>query len=247
MGGKTQTDYTRQMHQWSKKRLEQLKSENLCGYILKRSSPSCGMEKVRVYNEKGMPHKNGVGLYAQALKNKYPNMPIEEEGRLNDPVLLENFIERVFAYYRLKNLINSIPSAKEIIDFHTSYKLILMAHSPVNYKRLGQLTANLGKAPSTDFLNDYVSLFMKTLKFKATAKKHTNVLLHVMGYFKKHLDKDDKKECLEIIEQYRLGYVPLIVPITLLKHHLRRNPEKWLVKQVYFNPYPEELMLRNKI
>jgi uncharacterized protein YbgA (DUF1722 family)/uncharacterized protein YbbK (DUF523 family) len=245
--GKTQKDYTEQMQKWAENRLNQLKSENLCGYILKRSSPSCGMERVRVYNPKGIPEKNGVGIYAQALKNKFPNMPIEEEGRLNDAVLLENFIERVFAYYRLKNLIKSNPSAKEVIDFHTSYKLILMAHSPVNYKRLGQYIASIDKIPSAEFLNNYVSLFMKTLSFKATLKKHSNVLLHVMGYFKNYLDKDDKQECLDIIEKYRLGYVPLIVPITILKHHLRRNPLDWLVNQNYFNPYPEELMLRNKI
>ncbi|HHH53923.1 MAG TPA: DUF1722 domain-containing protein, partial [Bacteroidetes bacterium] len=173
--------------------------------------------------------------------------PIEEEGRLNDPVLLENFIERVFAYYRLKTLLKQNPSAKEIIDFHTSYKLILMAHSPVNYKRTGQLISKVGKSLNADFLNEYISLFMKTLSFKATPKKHTNVLLHIMGYFKKSLEKEDKQECLNLIEQYRLGYVPIIVPITLLKHHLRRHPEKWLLQQVYFNPYPEELMLRNKI
>lgn len=247
VGGKSGQDYTEQMKTWAKQRLQELQSAGLCGYILKRSSPSCGMERVRVYNETGMPERNGVGVYAQMLMEAYPLLPVEEEGRLNDPLLLENFIERLFAYYRLRELISNHPSAGDLVQFHTAHKLVLLAHSPVNFKRLGQLVARAGKEPMDSLLTEYTELFMKALRFKATPRKHANVLYHVIGYFKKYLDEGDKAECLEVIERYRLGYVPLVVPLTLIKHHLRRHPVEWLEQQIYFNPYPEELMLRNKV
>ncbi|GAB4330277.1 MAG: DUF523 and DUF1722 domain-containing protein [Calditrichia bacterium] len=248
-GGKSQTDYTEQMENWSRKRLEELAALNFHGYILKRSSPSCGMERVRVYEPSGIPSKNGVGLYARRLMERFPLLPVEEEGRLNDPVLLENFIERIFAFYRLRNLLQNKPTPGGLVEFHTIHKLTLLAHSPVNYRRLGKLAAAAGQRETafSALLAEYSELFMHALTLRATRKKHANVLYHVLGYFKKQLDEGDRAECVEAIESYRNGYVPLIVPMTLLKHHLRRHPVEWLEKQTYFNPYPAELMLRNRI
>lgn len=247
IGGKSGHDYTEQMQKWARKRLDELQREGLSGYILKRSSPSCGMERVRVYSENGIPARNGVGVFADLLMNANPLLPVEEEGRLNDPILLENFIERIFAYQRLQSLLTEKPSPGNLVRFHTVNKLTLMAHSPANYRRLGQLTARAGQGNFAELLDQYAALFMETLRRKATPKKHANVLFHILGYFKKDLNPGDKQECVESIENYRNGYLPLIVPLTLIKHHLRRQPIDWLNQQVYFNPYPAELMLRNKI
>lgn len=247
VGGKSKQDFTEQMQSWAQERLAQLSSEHLHGYILKRSSPSCGMERVRVYDTNSVPQKNGVGIYARMLMERYPLLPVEEEGRLNDSILLENFIERIFAYYRLQDFLKNQPTKGKLVNFHTAYKLTLMAHSPTNAVKLGRLVARMTEKEFDTMLLEYAELFMHTLRRKATPKKHANVLQHVLGYFKKLLDSDDRAECLQLIEQYRLGYVPLIVPLTLLKHHLRRHPIAWLQNQVYFNPYPEELMLRNRV
>ncbi len=246
-GSKSNTDYTNEMKAWSTDRLAQLEAENLCGYILKRSSPSCGIERVRIYDHNGMPQRNGVGIYARMLMEKFPLLPVEEEGRLNDPILLENFIERIFAYHRLQQLLQEDPTPNNLVVFHTRHKLALMAHNLVNYRQLGKLVAFAGSVEINALLMQYAELFMKTLRRKATPKQHANVLFHILGYFKKKLDVADKEECVQSIEDYRQGYVPLVVPLTLLKHHLRRHPVAWLMEQVYFNPYPAELMLRNKI
>lgn len=247
IGGRSGNDYTEKMISWSRKKLEHLRQFDLCGYILKKDSPSCGMERVRIYNESGMPDRKGIGVYAEMLMKTFPLLPVEEEGRLNDPVLLENFIERIFAYQRLRENLLSKPSPSGLVKFHTAHKLTLMAHSPVNLKTLGQIVAKAGKENLKKLIDEYSHLFMMTLNIKATPKKHANVLMHLMGYLKNSLNKDDKEECLDLIEQYRLGYVPLVVPLTLIKHHLRKNEVDWLNEQVYLNPYPEELMLRNRI
>ncbi|RMI09574.1 MAG: DUF1722 domain-containing protein [Calditrichaeota bacterium] len=247
IGGKTGQDFTEQMFAWAKQRLTQLQAAGLCGYIVKRSSPSCGMERVRVYGKSGIPERNGVGLYTDLLLKTYPLLPVEEEGRLNDPVLLENFIERVFAYHRLQQFLQAKPGVRDLMQFHTRHKLTLMAHSPTNAIRLGRIVARTRPDNFDEMLEEYITLFMHTLRRKATPQKHANVMYHIMGYFKKQLDTNDKQECVEAIENYRTGYLPLVVPLTLLKHHLRRHPVDWLTQQVYFNPYPAELMLRNKI
>jgi len=247
IGHKSGTDYTDAMKKYAENRLYELENLNLHGYILKKDSPSCGMQRVRVYGAEGIPVRSGSGIFANALLKKFPLLPVEEEGRLNDFPLRENFIERVFAHHRLVRFLNSGPRPKDLVRFHTSHKLTLMSHNLKDYKEMGQLVAQAGKSGFTGRLSRYSTIFMQALKTKATRKKHVNILYHIMGYFKKSLDAEDKKELIDTINQYHLGYIPLIVPVTLIKHHLRRHPVEWINKQIYLNPYPGELMLRNFI
>lgn len=218
----------------------------ISGYILKSKSPSCGMERVKLYRN-GTPSKQGVGLYARELMRAQPLLPVEEEGRLGDPVLRENFIERVFAFRRWQELAASGLTAARLVEFHAAHKLTLMAHSPAHYRSLGRLVANAGTRPIGELAEEYIQGFMTALKHRATRKRHANVLMHLMGYLKKQLDGADKAELLDLIEAYRLGQLPLIVPVTLLKHHFRRHPDAYVAQQTYLNPHPPELMLRNGI
>lgn len=236
-------DITEPLTDFSRKMAHELAGA-ISGYILKSKSPSCGMERVKLYCN-GVPSKQGVGLYARELMREQPLLPVEEEGRLGDPVLRENFIERVFAYRRWQELAASGLSAEKLVAFHTAHKLALMAHSPEHYRLLGRLVAEAGSRPLDVLAEEYIRGFMETLKQRATRKRHANVLMHLMGYLKKQLDSADKAELLGLIEAYRLGQVPLIVPITLLKHHFRRFPDPYIATQVYLNPHPPELMLRN--
>jgi uncharacterized protein YbgA (DUF1722 family) len=205
------------------------------------------MERVRIYNEKGIPEKNGSGLFAARLMEAHPNLPIEEEGRLMDPVLRENFIERVFVYYRWQKLLRTGLTVKDLMEFHASHKFNLLAHNESIYRELGPLVAQATPKNLETIAEQYINMLMKGMKKPATRKRHTNVLMHVMGFLKNALSSDDKQELLDILEQYRLGRVPLIVPITLLRHHLRREPHPYIEKQYYMKPYPEELMLRNSL
>jgi uncharacterized protein YbgA (DUF1722 family)/uncharacterized protein YbbK (DUF523 family) len=245
---KSGRDLTDQMNQYATRRLEELAHSGLHGYVLKKDSPSCGMERVRVYHQaSGGAARVGIGLYAAALTARFPSLPVEEEGRLNDPVLRENFIERVFAYFRLQLFLEQKPSGSDLVEFHTASKMALLAHSPRHYQELGRLVAAAGRTPNPELLDNYARLFMEGLKVKATRRKHSNVLGHLMGYLKKALDPADKAELLETIDGYREGQVPLVVPLTLLKHHFRRHPSDWVNRQTYLNPYPAELMLRNHV
>ncbi len=238
---------TETMKAYASKRLDELAGIGLHGYILKKDSPSCGMERVRVHQAvSGRPARVGTGLFAAALMSRFPSLPVEEEGRLNDPILRENFIERVFAFYRLLQFLNSDPKAKDLVAFHSRTKMALLAHSPQHYKQLGQLVGSSGKA-LTESLQAYGSLFMGALQVKATRRKHANVLQHLAGYLKRALDADDRAEMAAGIEDYRQALVPLVVPLTLLKHHFRRHPIDWVLNQTYLNPYPAELMLRNHV
>jgi uncharacterized protein YbgA (DUF1722 family)/uncharacterized protein YbbK (DUF523 family) len=244
---KSQSDHTETMQQFAHDRLAQLADLGLHGYILKKDSPSCGMMRVRVYNKGGAAQRSGQGLFARALMERFPLLPIEEEGRLHDMPLRENFIERVFAYYRWCNFVASNPSRKEVVQFHTQNKLTLLTHSRSHYQALGQLVARSGDLPVDDLLREYGHQFMAGLKIKTTRKKHANVLFHLQGHLKKHLDAADKAELVTCIEDYRQGLVPLVVPLTLLQHHFRRHPAPWVSEQTYLNPYPAELMLRNYV
>jgi uncharacterized protein YbgA (DUF1722 family)/uncharacterized protein YbbK (DUF523 family) len=224
------------------------KHPEISGYIFKSRSPSCGLERVKLYAEDGRHvGKLGVGVYARAFTAMRPFLPVEEEGRLNDPVLRENFVERVFAFRRWQELVKGGLSPAGLVDFHTRHKLSVMAHGDVYYRRLGRLVADAGRRPMDELAAEYVGGFMEAMSQRATRKRHTNVLMHLMGYLKRHLDRDDKAELLEIVERYRIGQVPLIVPITLLKHHFRRFPDPYVARQVYLDPHPRELMLRNSL
>lgn len=240
-------DWTERMNRYSRARVSELSKSPLHGFILKKNSPSCGMERVNIYGKKGMLRKDGRGLFATELMQKLPLLPVEEEGRLRDPHLRENFFERVFAYYRLQQFLSNSPTPADLVEFHTRHKLTVMSHHQTKYRELGRLVAEAGTADFPQLLEEYRVRFMEGLKIKATPGNHVNVLHHAMGYFSNELTGDDRKELIEYIEQYRSGLVPLVVPITLVKHYLRRYPTGWLVKQVYFNPYPHELKLRNLI
>ncbi len=220
---------------------------DISGFIFKRKSPSCGMERVKVYPETGSLPKPGTGLFAKEIMKGQPLLPVEEEGRLGDPMLRENFIERVFAYKRWQDLLFSGLTPGGLLDFHTEHKLILMSHGEVRYRALGRLVAQLNSRPLSELANEYIQGFMEHLRQQATRKRHTDVLQHLMGYLKRHLEGDDKAEILEVLDAYRLGRVPLIVPVTLLKHHFRRYPDPYIQRQLYLNPHPKELMLRNSI
>jgi uncharacterized protein YbgA (DUF1722 family)/uncharacterized protein YbbK (DUF523 family) len=220
---------------------------DLSGYILKSRSPSCGMERVKVYAASGQPGRPGSGLYARALMEALPLLPVEEEGRLGDPVLRENFVERVFAYRRWQDLEALGVTRARLVAFHTVHKLTLMAHGEERYRALGRLVGEPGRRSVQALADEYIEGFMAALKYRATRRRHSNVLMHLMGYLKRHLDSGDKAELLEVIDAYRRGLLPLVVPVTLLKHHFRRHPDPYVDKQVYLSPHPDELMLRNAL
>jgi uncharacterized protein YbgA (DUF1722 family) len=242
------------MKAWAKGRLEELAAMDLCGFVAKKDSPSSGLFRVKVYNEHGMAQRNGTGIFPRELMNRFPLLPVEEEGRLNDMPLRENFIERVFAFYRWTEMLDEYRTgspqrtASPLVRFHTAHKLTLMAHSPKHYNEMGRLVANAGKQDWDELTTEYGAMFMEGLGVMGTPGKHANVLQHLMGFLKDALTKEDKAELLGLIEDYRTGLVPLIVPLTLLQHHLRRHPvPDWVHQQVYLNPYPKELMLRNHV
>jgi len=244
---KSGIDHTRTMQQWSAGKLDQLAKEDLCGYIFKKDSPSSGLHRVKVYNQKGQPMKKGRGLFAAAFTKRFPRIPVEDEGRLNDPVLRENFIERVFAMKRWRDLLEKRHSMGELVDFHTREKLFVMAHSQKHYREMGRLVANGKKLTLKELYNRYEELFFQALDLKGTARKNTNVLMHILGYFKKQLSADEKQEVLELIDNYRNGHLPLIVPITLMNHFVRKYSQPYLSIQTYMNPHPVELQLRNHV
>ena len=245
--GKTRGDQTDGMQHWTKGRLDQLVRMDLCGYILKSDSPSCGMERVRVYGESGVASKTGVGVFARALMDRFPLLPVEEEGRLHDLSLRENFVERVFCYRRWRDLTAGGLTRGKLVAFHTVHKLLLMAHSPKHYTELGRLVADAKTLVPRELESRYGALFMAGLKVKATAKKHVNVLQHILGYLKRDLGPADKAELLAVIGDYHRELVPLVVPLTLLKHHLTRVGVPYVQEQVYLTPHPKELMLRNHV
>jgi uncharacterized protein YbgA (DUF1722 family) len=235
------------MRRWAERRARRLEREELCGYVLKKDSPSCGMERVRLYPEAGPATREGRGLFAEALIAAAPLLPVEEEGRLNDPVLRENWIERVFAYRRLRSLFGGRWSQGDLVAFHTAHKLQLMAHAPQDYAALGRLVAE-GRRHAREALRErYERGFMGALAKRATPRRHVNAMHHMLGHFRAQLDAADKRELLALIEDYRQGLVPLVVPLTLVRHYVRRFDVDYLRDQHYLEPHPKELMLRNHV
>ena len=245
---KSGADYTERMRVWARERLEQLAAVGLCGFVFKKDSPSSGLFKVRVYDQHGNPSRTGAGIFPREVMTRFPLLPLEEEGRLNDMPLRENFIVRVFAYYRWTEMLKNDPTPGGLVRFHTAHKLTLMAHSPKHYQELGRMVAQAGSLPWDELVATYGARFTEGLALLGTRRKQVNVLQHLMGYLKNHLSSEDKQELLGLIEDYRRELVPLIVPLTLLQHHLRRHPvPAWVHQQVYLRPYPKELMLRNHV
>ncbi|WP_397547927.1 YbgA family protein [Rhodothermus marinus] len=246
VGSNSGRDWTDAMRTWSEAQAEQIAQMDLDGFILKSRSPTCGLFRVKVYDQNGVPRNEGRGLFADALARRLPLLPMEEEGRLRDPLLRENFVDRLFAYHRLRQLLRSRPKPADLIRFHTAHKLTLLSHSPAYLKQLGQLVAHAGSDAFPEILDRYARLFMEAMNRPATRKKHTNVLQHLAGYLHDHLSAEDRAELRSLIDDYRKGMVPLIAPLILLRHHIRRTPvHPWVKVQVYLEPYPKELMLRN--
>lgn len=246
--GRSRIDLTERMQAFCTAKVKELENEDLCGFIFKKDSPSSGLFRVKVYNSNnGVAVKNGSGLFAAAVARRFPLLPMEEEGRLNDPVIRENFIERIFSYRRWKDFLAAGPTAARLVEFHTAQKLLLMAHSPEIYRKMGSLVAHGSKLPLAELLHGYEELFMKGLALLATTRKNTNVLHHIMGYFKRQLSSEEKAELLEVIGQYHDGLIPLIVPLTLLRHYVGKYNQQYLKGQVYLSPHPSQLMLRNHV
>ncbi|MBK8481703.1 MAG: DUF1722 domain-containing protein [Proteobacteria bacterium] len=241
------SDHTAAMVAFARAKARELGAAELCGFILQKGSPSCGMERVRVYGAGGVPQRQGRGLFAQVLMETLPELPVEEDGRLNDPRLRENFIERIFAYRRLRRLFQPRWTRGELVAFHSREKLLLLAHDRPSYEQLGRLVAAAKATERKALAEQYRSLFLGGLARIATTRKQTNVLQHVAGHLREVLDEAGRSELHELIEHYHRGWVPLVVPLTLIRHHVRRHALAYLAQQSYLDPHPRELMLRNHV
>ena len=230
-----------------KNKLRELEDEDLCGFIFKSKSPSSGIGDVKVYSQDGTPDSKGNGIFGGAFIRRFPLIPVIDDGRLHNPSLRENFAERVFVYHRWKEFARQGMTIKGLLSFHTRHKLLIMSHSIKHLSALGRLVADSKKYKPRELFSHYIRMLMEGLTLVATVKKNTNVLFHIIGYFKRHISTDDMKELLAVIDTYHKGYVPLIVPMTLINHHVRKVDELYLKGQYYLNPHPLELMLRNHI
>src|SRR5262245_34341396 len=244
---RSHTDWTEKMQAYAKRHVEALARMRLDGFVLKKDSPSCGMERVRVYGMHGVPTREGRGIFARALVDGIPLLPTEEEGRLSDLRLRENFVERIFAYHRWQRLLEEGPSRRRLVEFHARHKLLLLAHSESHVRRLGRLVAQAGKGPLPAILQQYGAAFMDGLSVPATARKHANALEHMLGYFSRQIESGERAELVEIIRKYRRGRLPLVVPMTLVRHNLNKFHVDYLLNQVYLDADPRELMLRNHV
>ncbi|RDX35834.1 DUF1722 domain-containing protein [Kangiella sp. HD9-110m-PIT-SAG07] len=239
-------DVTDELKAYAKDKLHVL--DDICGYIVIRNSPSCGMERVKVYHKNGNPAgKSDRGVYINEIMTERPELPVEEEGRLQDAKLRENFITRVFAYQDFKDSVKSAPSVDALVKFHSRYKYLVMAHNYSDYKKLGRLVANNDGLDLNKLVSTYELVLMQTLGKIANAKSHSNVLYHILGYLKEDLTSTAKQELVNVIEQYRTGYVTLIAPLTLINHYIKQFGNDYIAQQAYLNPHPVELGLRNYI
>jgi len=244
---RTGQDHTERLMKWARQRLAELERPDLAGFIFKSNSPSCGLERVKVYTDQGVPVKRGVGIFARLFREHFPLLPVEDEGRLHDPQLRENFLERIFALQRWRQITVPQPSVGNLVTFHTRHKLLILSHSPAHCRVLGRLVAQAKEIPLKELYARYLTLFLEALRLKTTTKKNANVLYHLMGYFKRDLSGDEKQELLEIIDLYRQGYVPLLAPVILINHYVRKYREPYLKDQYYLHPHPLELQLRNHV
>jgi uncharacterized protein YbgA (DUF1722 family) len=243
---RTGRDLTGQMLSWAEGRLKELEAEGLCGFIFKGGSPSSGMERVKVYTEGGMPSHRGRGIFAKAFMERFPLLPVEDEGRLHDPKIRENFVERLFVMQRWREVLSDPRhGSSRLVEFHTKHKLLIMSHSPSYLREMGRMVSGQIRDPL--ILERYERALMEALSLRATPAKHANVLQHMLGYFKKELSSDEKQEMLELIEALRRGLIPLIVPVTLVRHYVRKYGQPYLKEQVYLSPHPLELQLRNHV
>ena len=242
-------ELSKRMQRYARTRTRELARDNLSGYIVKKDSPSCGMARVKVWNanDKSASTRNGRGIFTAELLRQYPNMPVEEEGRLHDPSLRENFFERIFAYQNLRTLFSGRWTNGDVVRFHTNHKLTLMAHSLPRYRELGRLVADVKAISRAEFSRRYEDEFMTAMTTLATTARHTNVLMHALGHFKRHLDNPSRSELLTVVGDYKQRLVPRIVPLTLIRHHAQILDVSYLLGQTYLNPHPKELALLNHV
>lgn len=241
-----QLDLTDQLVEGFKDKLPEF--AELDGYILMKNSPSCGMTRIKVYQENGYPHEQrGQGIFTAALQQHYPYLPIEEEGRLHDDKLYENFVLRVYAHHHFRHEVLSAPTVHKLIQFHSSYKYVLMAHNQTLYKELGKRLASINKNELDSELESYQTAFMEALSHGASRENHTNTLMHILGYLKKTVSSEARQDIHEVILKYHRGDIPLSTPLTLLKHYIKQEGSEYIRTQRYLQPYPERLGLANKI
>ena len=243
---KNEVDWTSSMRRLSRTRSSELADAGLHGFVLKKDSPTCGVFRVRIYADSGV-ERNGRGLFATALIQRMPHLPVEEEGRLNDARIRENFVERIFAYRRLKGLFRPRWTVGDVVAFHTREKLLLRAHDERGYRELGKLVAGAKSVPRAAFADDYADRFMEIMKRPATVVKHVNVLQHMLAFLRWQDDDVGRAEMHTAIADYRAGLVPLVVPVTLIQHLARRHEQQILLDSSYLSPHPKELMLRNHV
>jgi uncharacterized protein YbgA (DUF1722 family)/uncharacterized protein YbbK (DUF523 family) len=244
---KTGVDHTDRMKKWARGHLRTLEKENLCGFIFKSDSPSSGMIRVKVYGNKGMPRKKGVGIFARAFMEYFPLIPVEDDGRLRNPLIRENFIDQVFTLKNWRDTRSRRSCVGNVVDFHSRNKLVLMAHSPRHLKQMGAMVAGGKRMGYTLLYIEYEKLLLEALRLKTTINKHFNVMMHMLGYFRKQLTADEKQELLEVMEHYKQSLVPLVVPLILFKHYVRKYDQPYLEQQSYLTPHPLDLKLRNHV
>lgn len=242
---RTGVDHTERMEKWAFTRVEELSKEDLRGFIFKTKSPSSGMRQISVFGDDGIVRSQGRGIFARIFMERFPLIPAEDEGRLSDPGIRENFIERIFTIIRFRDCVKRGKRRGNLVAFHTRHKLLILSHSPDHYRRMGRLVAEAKHYPPRELFHSYQELLLEALTRKSSLAKNTNVLQHIQGYFRKHLSADEKREMAEVISHYRKGYIPLIVPITLANHYVRKYGQEYLASQYYLNPHPIKLKLRN--
>jgi uncharacterized protein YbgA (DUF1722 family)/uncharacterized protein YbbK (DUF523 family) len=244
---KSGADRTSALGSMIETRIKGLRELNLSGYVFKKDSPSCGLERVRLYNDDGIPSRNGVGVFAAAFREAFPLVPVEEEGRLCDSRVRENFIERIFCYRRYQDMTSGRITLQAVLRFHTIHKYLLLAHSHSHYHVLGRLLGRAARFEPKELAARYGEQFMGALTVKTTVRKHVNVLQHIVGYFTAQLNLRETSELLRTISDFHQGLTPLVVPLTLIKHYVERFNVGDMRDQVYLNPHPKELMLRNHL
>ncbi len=245
---RTKQDHTRRMLQWARSKVRELEAEELCGFIFKGKSPSCGIKRVRVYGVqgKGAPTSTSQGLFARAFMEHFPLIPVEDDGRLHGPQLRANFIESCFVMKQWRDgLRQHRRSRGDLVRFHFAHKLLILSHSPRHHRIMGGLMARARAMPTGALYAEYQQLLLEALRFMATPAKHSNVLQHIMGYFKKKLSRDVRQELQEVIDCYRQGQIPLIVPITRINHYVRLFDLAYLSQQRYLHPHTLQLQLRD--
>ena len=247
VGRRSGADWAPRLADWGRQRIAGLAHRGLCGYVLQYGSPACGLSRVKVYAGDGPPSMTGTGAWARMVMDAFPLLPCEDDGRLRNPAIRENFITRVFTLHRWRKAMAPGPTPGRLVEFHSRHKLMTMAHSVEGYRALGKLVAKAGSEDFTALCDRYLRELMACLTLKSTPSKNTNVLQHAMGYFKKDISAGEKEELAELIGQYRTGLVPLIAPITLVNHYVRKYGKAYLAAQHYLRPYPAELMLRNHV